>query len=720
MTDGTATAAKSTSDTTNTSSDLFHKRPCQNPTARLPDVVGDLYDHWFDAKIGERDKSSRRSLFRTALRISSLPVVLFLLVLVCSVPFIFAHSGDLLSAYGTATVDGIISPGEYGSCIGPITQGGYTYAICETNDEVNDYYAVRISDLTNDATDFAAFYFDDDNNGVVVSCGPGNQPPPQEDSIIAWGGGRFADGHQCHVVGGGLWTTSGEDLENVRAAVNFAPGEGYLYEWSHPLKSGDPNDYSLSLGSSVGWCFLYGDTSVGVTLQYPAGCYDGAKRGDASNYGLIQKRGPGPTTTRVIPTMTLAFSRTDWALSNPTLSPASPNVGDPVTFNVDLTALSTTLSYPQSVTVVARLDGTPVGGGTVSYPGPTGAVMTVHTTPPWTALAGTHTIMWQVSSGTADPNGANNQVSRTFTVGAPPTEFDFGLSISPTGQTVTPGGSTSYTVTVNLLSGATTTVALGLSGEPAGVTKTFSSSSGSPSFSSSLTLSIASSVTPGVYVMTVTGTGGGKTHSAETKLVISETKDFRIDASPPSQTVSQGQVTSYAVSVMGLNGFSSQVALSATGLPAGCDYVFSAPSGTPDFSSTLTVTLPSSVETGSFTVTITGSGGGFIRIAKVVLVITTATETQSRTETQTRTETHTQATTATTGPYDILQQNSMLLVTLLVIVIAALLALLLRRRSAAHPAPPPPPVKPCPKCGKPLTHVKQYDRWYCNSCKEYE
>jgi len=25
----------------------------------------------------------------------------------------------------------------------------------------------------------------------------------------------------------------------------------------------------------------------------------------------------------------------------------------------------------------------------------------------------------------------------------------------------------------------------------------------------------------------------------------------------------------------------------------------------------------------------------------------------------------------------------------------------------------------CPKCGRPLTYIKEYDRWYCYNCKEY-
>jgi hypothetical protein len=38
------------------------------------------------------------------------------------------------------------------------------------------------------------------------------------------------------------------------------------------------------------------------------------------------------------------------------------------------------------------------------------------------------------------------------------------------------------------------------------------------------------------------------------------------------------------------------------------------------------------------------------------------------------------------------------------------------------PPPPPPPsatAQVCPTCGKPLTFVQQYNRWYCTNCKKY-
>jgi len=424
--------------------------------------------------------------------------------------------------------------------------------------------------------------------------------------------------------------------------------------------------------------------------------------------------GPGNKAMAVQVVVQAAAPATDWALSNSGLSPALPNAGDPVTFTVTLVALSTNQPYPQSVDIVARLDGAVISGGTVGYPGPTGIPATVGSAPAWPATAGTHTITWFVASG-SDPNPGNNEVSRTFTVGPPPAAFDFEIIASPSSQTVAPGSSTSCSVTVNLLSGTTKNVALTFSGQPAGVTGAFSTSSGNPTFSSSLSLSVSSSTSPGTYSITITGTGGGKTRTATFTLVVGQAKDFRLDVSPASLTVTQGQVATYSITVVGLNGFNSQVSLSATGLPAAANGVFSITSGTPDFTSALTVSLPSNVQTGSFTITIKGSGGGLERYANIILVINPGV-TQTQTPTRTATQTQTETTTQTPDFLDILQQNSLLLLggLLALIVIGALLAL--RRRPKY---PPPPPANPCPTCGKPLTFVKEYDRWYCHNCKEY-
>jgi hypothetical protein len=96
---------------------------------------------------------------------------------------------------------------------------------------------------------------------------------------------------------------------------------------------------------------------------------------------------------------------------------------------------------------------------------------------------------------------------------------DFSISVSPSSQSVRKNSSTTYTVTVSALGPFTATVMFSVSGLPARTSMSFSPSSVNGSGSSTLT-STRSKAQSGTYSMTVTGAGGGLTHSAKVTLVI--------------------------------------------------------------------------------------------------------------------------------------------------------------------------------------------------------
>ncbi len=115
--------------------------------------------------------------------------------------------------------------------------------------------------------------------------------------------------------------------------------------------------------------------------------------------------------------------------------------------------------------------------------------------------------------------------------------------------------------------------------------------------------------------------------------------DFTLAASPLSQSVTQGGATNYAVSVMPAGGFSGQVQLSVSNLPAGVSASFS-PSPTTS-SSTLNVSAGPSTPTGTYTLTITGVGGGLTHTASVALVVNPSTPPTSTASSPTVTNTTT-------------------------------------------------------------------------------
>jgi len=98
--------------------------------------------------------------------------------------------------------------------------------------------------------------------------------------------------------------------------------------------------------------------------------------------------------------------------------------------------------------------------------------------------------------------------------------------------------------------------------------------------------------------------------------------DFSISASPASQTVLQGNSTTYTVTVTPSGGFSGTVTLSASGLPSGASASFNPPTIIGSGSSTMTVTTSASTPPGTYTLTITGTSGNLTHSTTVTLVVT--------------------------------------------------------------------------------------------------
>ncbi|MGW7460903.1 M28 family peptidase [Streptomyces sp. NPDC054797] len=84
---------------------------------------------------------------------------------------------------------------------------------------------------------------------------------------------------------------------------------------------------------------------------------------------------------------------------------------------------------------------------------------------------------------------------------------DFSIGVSPSAGSTAPGGSTSATVNTSTVSGAAQTVALSVSGAPAGVSATLNPASVQSGSSSALSVQVGAGTVPGTYTLTVTGSG---------------------------------------------------------------------------------------------------------------------------------------------------------------------------------------------------------------------
>jgi len=117
----------------------------------------------------------------------------------------------------------------------------------------------------------------------------------------------------------------------------------------------------------------------------------------------------------------------------------------------------------------------------------------------------------------------------------------------------------------------------------------------------------------------------------EQEIAGADNPDFAITITPAEATVAQGGSTSYAVSVAASKGFSGMVSLSAGGFGSGATGSFNPPGISVSGSSTLTVTTTGTAQTGSFTLTITGSTGSLLHTTIATLTVTGASGTPTST-----------------------------------------------------------------------------------------
>ena len=384
---------------------------------------------------------------------------------------------------------------------------------------------------------------------------------------------------------------------------------------------------------------------------------------------------PGSAQTTFTVTGAPAKKTVDWAVYNPSITPANPTTGDLVTLSVQLKIVATISTGPYPVDIVCTVDGILVGGGTITVSGMTPS--TVYTDPR-KYPAGWHTATWAVdpSFDYNDMNLANNQVSYKFSVTTPAPAFDFSLTASPSSQTVKAGGTATFAVTANLVSGSPSNVALSIAGLPAGATFAFNPTQGEPTFSSTLTITTGADTALGTYALTITGSGGGSSKTTTVTLTIQSPvePDFELSAVPKSQTVTPPQSTSYIISLTAKGDFKSTVDLTVSGFPAGVEASFKPPNGTPDYTSTLTLTVSQTTPPGTYALTIYASGGGKTKSTVVTLIVQAAP-----TPTPTATPTATPSMSISSLLAMLTEQSYLIIIIILVVVVVALAVTLIVR-----------------------------------------
>jgi subtilase family serine protease len=248
--------------------------------------------------------------------------------------------------------------------------------------------------------------------------------------------------------------------------------------------------------------------------------------------------------------------------------------------------------YGFSGNVTFSVSGLPAGVTGTFSPASSTYSTTLNLTASTSALAGTYTVTVTGVSGSQSA-----KTTLTLTLGQP----SFTLSGSST--TLGQGATANTYVYVNTANGFSGSVNLSVSGLPSGVTAAFSSNP--TTYESGLTFTASSSAAPGQYTIAVTGTSGPLTASTNLTLTVAA-PSFALTAYVDS-TVPVGGSGYGIVYFNSANGFSGNVTMSASGLPAGLTATFS-PNPT-TYESQITFTAAGTVAPGTYPIAMTGVSG---------------------------------------------------------------------------------------------------------------
>jgi subtilase family serine protease len=342
----------------------------------------------------------------------------------------------------------------------------------------------------------------------------------------------------------------------------------------------------------------------------------------------------GPANSAGARTLTLAASNSaSLGASSITITGTSGGLSTTATIHLTVSAAMgytiasspASLNVPQSGSAASTISVTPEGNfsGVVAFsigglpPGVTATLSPAQATRTTTlilhaaasAALGTSTVTVTGTSGTA-----SSTTSITIDVTAP---ASFTLSATPASLSLSPGTKGATTIVVTGQNSFNATVALAVSGLPAGVTASFAPVTAG--HQGSVTFAATISAPPSTAAVTITGTSGSLVNKTTVTLSIARPPTFSLSASPATVSIAQGATASSTLTLTPENGFSNIVTLSISSLPKGVVGSFSV--GTTPVSCVLTLTVTSSAATGPSTVTVTGKSGSLSQTIAIALTV---------------------------------------------------------------------------------------------------
>jgi hypothetical protein len=207
------------------------------------------------------------------------------------------------------------------------------------------------------------------------------------------------------------------------------------------------------------------------------------------------------------------------------------------------------------------------------------------------------------------------------------------MTLSSTSLDVAAGSYGTTKLTTTRSSAVNAAVALSVSGVPAGITVQFSPTAiAAPGAgTSTLTVSVAASKVGGTYPVTVTATGAGVTKTALLAINVLPPPSFSLSLSATSITAAPGGSATVTASTTRTTTFNSGISLKVTGMPTGVTASTGAMSAPGSGSATLGITVGSTAIGGSYTLTVTATGGDCTKTATLTLLVPSMTFSASST-----------------------------------------------------------------------------------------
>jgi subtilase family serine protease len=225
---------------------------------------------------------------------------------------------------------------------------------------------------------------------------------------------------------------------------------------------------------------------------------------------------------------------------------------------------------------------------------------------------------YDLATGWGSPNGSSLVADLITASGIP----GYGLTASPNPLTVLQGGTATSTITSTVTNNFSSAITLSATGQPTGVTVSFSPGSITGAGTSTVTFGIGDTTVPGTYNVKIQGISGSITELVTISLTVTKAPpSFTVSASPTSISVVRGSSGTTTITTAAYFGFDSAISLSATGFPAGVTISFSPKSIAKPGSgtSTMTVKVGKSVSLGNHTITVNAEGGGLTYTTQVTL-----------------------------------------------------------------------------------------------------